>query len=263
MHLVVANLRSMPHRRIEANQTLRTLRAVFHDADRCSVHAALPCDGPFGDEGAANHTRLIAADGTGVHLFVFGARADGSGAHPTRHPARQTLEASMRVANDLHLPPQRCVFAQQSPAVIDAGVFHNDVIAVGSGSVLLFHAEAFLDRAGTLQALRDGVGAAFCPIEVHGDELTVAEAVSTYLFNSQLITLPDGPMLLVCPSEVREHARASAGCARKHAKRRRSGLPAPARSAGCGRTGERAPGLPAHAGTRDVAARVDRAALPG
>lgn len=210
MHLVVANLRSMPHRRIEANQTLRTLRAVFHDADRCSVHAALPSDGPFGDEGAANHTRLIASDGTGVHLFVFGARADGSGAHPTRHPARQTLEASMRVANDLHLPPQRCVFAQQSPAVIDAGVFHNDVIAVGSGSVLLFHAEAFLDRAGTLQALRSGVGAAFCPIEVQGDELTVAEAVSTYLFNSQLITLPDGPMLLVCPSEVREHARASA-----------------------------------------------------
>ena len=209
-HLVVANLRSMPHRRIEANQTLRSLRAVFHDAERFGVHAALPADGAFGDEGAANHTRLVSAEGTGVHLFVYGARADGSGPRPERHPARQTLEASMRVANDLQLPAHRCVFAQQSPAAIDAGVFHNDVIAVGSGPVLLFHAEAFVDRAGTLQALQTGIGATFCPIEVHTDELTVAEAVSTYLFNSQLIVLPDGPMLLVCPSEVREHARARA-----------------------------------------------------
>ena len=209
-HLVVANLRSMPHRRIEANQTLRSLRAVFHDAERFGVHAALPADGAFGDEGAANHTRLVSAEGTGVHLFVYGARADGSGPRPERHPARQTLEASMRVANDLQLPAHRCVFAQQSPAAIDGGVFHNDVIAVGSGPVLLFHAEAFVDRAGTLQALQTGIGATFCPVEVHTDELTVAEAVSTYLFNSQLIMLPDGPMLLVCPSEVREHARARA-----------------------------------------------------
>ena len=38
----------------------------------------------------------------------------------------------------------------------------------------------------------------------------MAEPVSTYLFNSQLITLHGGTMMLVCPSEVREHPRASA-----------------------------------------------------
>ena len=209
-HLLVANLRSMPHRRLEANQTLRTLRAAFADPHRFVVHPALPCDGAFGDEGAANHTRLVRRDGTGVHLFVFGARADGTGPAPTRHPARQTLEASMRVAHELRLAPQHCVFAQQSPTAIDAGVFHNDVIAVGSGPVLLFHDDAFLDRAGTLQAIHERVGDGFCPVPVTAAELTVAEAVATYLFNSQLIALPGGGMMLVCPGEVRASDRARA-----------------------------------------------------
>ena len=48
------------------------------------------------------------------------------------------------------------------------------------------------------------------PVQVSRAELTVAEAVSTYLFNSQLLALHPGSMMLVCPSEVREHERARA-----------------------------------------------------
>ncbi len=208
-HAVVANLRAMPHRRVEPPQTLRALRALLRDADRFQVHAALPSDGDLGDEGAANHTRLVGADGRGVHFFVFGACAAG-GPRPVRHPARQTLEASRAVALALQAPPRRCVFAQQHPDAIDAGVFHNDVIAVGTGRVLLFHQDAFLDPEGTLAALREAVGPDFIPVQVHRHELSVAEAVSTYLFNSQLLQDPAGHQMLVCPVEVREHARARA-----------------------------------------------------
>ena len=208
-HAVVANLRAMPHRRIEPPQTLRPLRALMHDAARFEVHAALTAEGDLGDEGAANHTRLVGADGRGVHLFVFGADAAG-GPCPQRHPARQTLQASRAVAQALGLPANRCVFAQQHPDAIDAGVFHNDVIAVGTGHTLLFHEDAFLDREGTLAALRASMGDAFTPVPVRRDELSVAEAVSTYLFNSQLLQDGSGHLTLVCPAEVREHPRARA-----------------------------------------------------
>ena len=86
LHAVVANLRAMPHRSIEPHQTLRTLQALFGDARHFEVHAALESSGPFGDEGAANHTRLADGDRPGIHLFVHGAAASG-GARPARHAA--------------------------------------------------------------------------------------------------------------------------------------------------------------------------------
>jgi len=41
-------------------------------------------------------------------------------------------------------------------------------------------------------------------IEVGAEELALEEAVRTYLFNSQLLTLPDGGMELLCPAECIE-----------------------------------------------------------
>jgi succinylarginine dihydrolase len=38
------------------------------------------------------------------------------------------------------------VFASQNPDVIDQGVFHNDVIAVGNGNVLFYHEQAFANE---------------------------------------------------------------------------------------------------------------------
>ena len=43
-----------------------------------------------------------------------------------------------------------------------------------------------------------------------GAEASVDDAVRTYLFNSQLLTRPDGRMVLVAPAECREHPRVAA-----------------------------------------------------
>ena len=217
IHMTVANLRAMPHRAIEPPQTARTLRAIFRDPARFAVHDALPAaaaDGApsaFGDEGAANHTRFR-ADGNagggkpGVHLFAYGARADGTGPRPARHPARQTLEASEAIAARHGIPAGRCVFAQQRPEAIDAGVFHNDVISVGNGNLFLVHERAFLDQDRVLAALREAVGPSFRAEVVADAEVSVADAVGTYLFNSQLVCLPEGGMAIVLPREAEGHA---------------------------------------------------------
>ena len=43
-------------------------------------------------------------------------------------------------------------------------------------------------------------------LEVPAAEVSVADAVATYLFNSQLLSRDDGSMMLVLPQECREHA---------------------------------------------------------
>ena len=208
VHFSVANLRTMLHRAIEAPQTERTLRAVFADESRFAVHAALPAAELLGDEGAANHTRLHARsadpDGTpGVDLFVHGVR-EGDRRPPKVHPARQTLEASEAIARRHGLDRSRVVHAKQRPEAIDAGVFHNDVIAVGQGPLLLHHEEAFEDEAAVLSALRDRLGEAFVPVRIASSEVSLAESVRSYLFNSQLVTTPSGERLLIAPRESQE-----------------------------------------------------------
>src|SRR5450830_811868 len=196
VHFTPANLNNKLHRAHEFRQSARTLRAIF------------------GDEGAANHTRLAASHGQpGVELFVYGrVEFDPAAPAPKRYPARQTLEASQAVARLHGLDARRTVFASQNPDVIDQGVFHNDVIAVGNGNVLFYHEQAFADEAGLLKQLRaamDCVEARLQPVRVSTAEVPVADAVASYLFNSQLLTKPDGAMALVVPQECRENAAVS------------------------------------------------------
>ncbi|MEJ4043872.1 N-succinylarginine dihydrolase [Erwinia sp. SLM-02] len=205
VHLSVANLNNKFHRAIEAPTTANLLRAIFRDGDRFSVHDALPQVAMFGDEGAANHNRFSRGYGAaGVQMFVYG-RSERGGVAPTRYPARQTLEASEAVARLHQLDPTRTVFAQQNPAVIDQGVFHNDVIAVSNQQALFCHQQAFLNQPQLLAELA-GKLPGFTAIEVPENRVRVADAVSTYLFNSQLLSKPDGKMLLVLPEEARRHA---------------------------------------------------------
>jgi succinylarginine dihydrolase len=187
-----ANLNAKFHRAIEHPFTTRALRAIFDDPAHFMVHDALPPCPHFGDEGAANHTRLAAAcDQPGVELYVYGCSAfNDSAPRPQKYPARQSLEASEAVARRHGLAAERCVFAQQNPAVIDQGVFHNDVIAVGNRNVLLYHQEAFLDCDKMLQEIRSKLGeTSLIPLCIRSDDLTAQEAVSSYLFNSQLVSL--------------------------------------------------------------------------
>ena len=206
VHLTPANLIANFHRSLEADTTTRVLRAIFSDEEKFVVHSPLPAATQFGDEGAANHTRFATTtESPGVEMFVYGRSALSAESAPQRYPARQTREASEAVVRRHGLDPATVILAQQSPAAIDAGVFHNDVIAVGSGNVLFCHEQAFADQRGVLEKLARMVPE-FAPIVVTDAELGIDDAVATYLFNSQLIARDSGAFLLVAPAECNEHA---------------------------------------------------------
>lgn len=195
-HLTVANLVTMPHRSHEWPQTLRQLQIAFaHPA--FAVHGPVPA--PFGDEGAANHMRLCDShDVAGVEVFVYGV---GGGPFP----ARQHRDACEVIAR-LHMLSD-CLFVRQSDAAIAAGAFHNDVVAVANERVLFAHEQAFHDRDGFFADLCRAMPSVEI-VEVPADRVSLADAIASYLFNAQLVTLPDGGgMALILPAEARENAR--------------------------------------------------------
>ena len=207
VHFTPANLASSFHRMLEAPATARMLQTIFADPDHFTHHPPLPPSPQFGDEGAANHTRLCGEYGRpGVELFVYGRDTfNPSAKSPARYPARQARAASEAIARLHGLRPDRCVFAQQDPDAIDAGVFHNDVIAVGNRNVLFFHEHAFADPDPMLSSISQALQPTeLIPIVVPAARIPVATAVSTYLFNSQLLSRDDGGMLLVAPAECIE-----------------------------------------------------------
>lgn len=192
-HLTVANLVTMPHRSHEWPGTLAQLRLAFaHPA--FAVHSAIPA--PFGDEGAANHMRLCSGhDGQGVEIFVYGV---GGG----RFPARQHLDASKAIARHHRLDPARTLFIRQSDTAIQGGAFHNDVVAVANEHVLFTHETAFEDREAAHAEIRAAFPAVEI-VEVPASAVTLPDAIKSYLFNAQLVSLPDGGgMGLVLPTEA-------------------------------------------------------------
>ena len=213
LHLTPANLSAHFHRSLEVETTTRVLRAIFADASKFTVHDAVPFH-TFGDEGAANHCRLAPSHGErGVEVFVYGKSAfakDEQGGFA----ARQSLEACHIVASQHQLwTGGGAILTQQSRVAINAGAFHNDVVAVSNGPALLFHGQAFEQRDAFIDGLKRACGAkGFDPVllEAPADELTLDEAVKSYLFNSQILTLPSGAMALVLPHEVEETPRAKA-----------------------------------------------------
>lgn len=194
-HLTAANLITMLHRAQEWPDTKRQLEAAFGDTRHFAVHDAVPAS--FGDEGAANHMRLCEGhDAPGVEVFVYGKTGG-------RFPARQHEQASRIVARRHGLDPTRTVFIEQNPDAIAAGAFHNDVVAVANGRVLFTHAEAFADQHCAYEAIRAAFPALEV-VEVPSSAVTLQEAIRTYLFNAQLLTLPSGEMALIVPEECRE-----------------------------------------------------------
>lgn len=205
VHFTPANLVAMAHRATEAPTTSRVLKAIFADPAFFVHHDPLPGHSQFGDEGAANHTRLGGGYGDpGVELFVYGREAlDPSKPEPKQFPARQTLEASQAIARLHGLKADNAVFAQQHPDAIDAGVFHNDVIAVGNRNVLFFYETAFLEKATLLEKL-DSQVKGFTAIELARADVPIEDVVKSYLFNSQLISVPgEDTMALIAPGEAR------------------------------------------------------------
>jgi len=194
-HLLVANLMTMPHRSHEWHGTLRQLHLAFAN-DAFWVHSPAPA--PFGDEGAANHMRLCAQHGAaGVEVFVYGV-SGGS------FPARQHLEASKFVARRNQV--KNALFVQQSDEAIAAGAFHNDVVAVANERVLFAHEQAFANKDAFYADLRARLPEVEI-IEVPAASVCLADAISSYLFNAQLVTLPDGGMALILPTECQDNSR--------------------------------------------------------
>jgi succinylarginine dihydrolase len=207
LHFTPANLVNKFHRSIEHAQTGRILKSMFADTEKFTHHAALPMSSYFGDEGAANHTRFCHQYGDqGVEFFVYGESAFASnGLKPAKFPSRQTFEASSAIARTHGLAQNKVVFAQQHPDVIDAGVFHNDVIAVGNKDLLFCHENAFINKQKVYHQLNDALEKPLNIIEVPTKSVSVNDAVTSYLFNSQLLSLPDGTTALVVPRECEEN----------------------------------------------------------
>jgi succinylarginine dihydrolase len=203
VHFTPANLISNFHRSIEASDTAELLKAIFPNPDHFTHHRPLPATPLFSDEGAANHIRFAPEYGRqGIHLFVYG-RSLSSVEPNIRFPQRQTAAACEAIVRNHKLPPERVVYAQQHPDAIEAGAFHNDVIATGNLNLFLYHHSAFLDSTKVIDEMKSKYAAQFngdlLAFEI--DEFSLREAVSSYLFNSQIVTRPDGRMILVAPEE--------------------------------------------------------------
>lgn len=207
LHLSPANLLTMPHRALEASQTLRSLSAIFANPDQFHVHSPLPYQATFADEGAANHMRLCASHGqAGVEIFVWGR--DGFGRQETSFPARQTRQTGQAIARRHGLSDTATLHLQQSRTAIEAGAFHNDVVAVASRNVLFCHEHAFEDQAAALNQIRrtcDGL-MDLIVVDVPDAQVPLADAIKSYLFNTQLLEMPDEDRLvLIAPEECREN----------------------------------------------------------
>ncbi len=195
VHFTPANLSTMAHRSHEWPETLAQLRRVFGDQRYFAVHEPVP--GRFGDEGAANFMRLASpVSEHGIEVMVYGEPGGP-------FPARQSAEACRAIFRAHGVEDGLTI--QQSPEAIAAGAFHNDVVAVAHENILFAHEQAFADKKGFYAAL-----AARCAdleiIEVPAGEVSLEDAIASYLFNSQLVTLPDGSRSLILPMECAETA---------------------------------------------------------
>jgi succinylarginine dihydrolase len=208
VHFTAANLANKFHRSLEPTTTSNILRAMFADQQYFVHHQHLNDNEHFGDEGAANHTRLCQDYGQqGIEIFTYGRYAfNRNKPSPVKFPARQTFEASQAIARLHGLPEENAVFVQQNPDVIDQGVFHNDVIGVGNQNVLFYHQQAYLNTSAFVDEVsRKYKGDKLHFIEVATDQVSIEDAVNTYLFNTQIVTLNDNSMAVIAPMHCREN----------------------------------------------------------
>ncbi|MDC0030205.1 N-succinylarginine dihydrolase [Pseudomonadota bacterium] len=203
IHITPANLNSMFHRSIEHEFTKVQLELMFGVA--AQVHTPIKNISGYGDEGAANHLRVSAQHLTsGFQIFVF-----GSSAFEVHQGiiARQAEEISQAVSSQHQLDPDRVLFLKQSEQAINSGSFHNDIVSLANEEVFIFHQEAFADRIElerALHHLKDHVKG-FHPIEILSEDISLDNLVSSYLLNSQLITVKNNEMMMLLPEEVQNH----------------------------------------------------------
>ncbi len=207
IHLTPANLISQKHRSIETQKTAEFFKMIFPDPDVFIHHSALKDDPRLSDEGSANHMRLCAEHGQkGIEIFVYGK--NGTKDQPKKFKARQSLKASLHIVKNHRLHGKEVVLAQQNPQVIDRGIFHNDVIAVSNENVLVYHTQAYVNCRDVIQEIQKKFTKVSSNdlylIEITDEQLSIKEAVNSYFFNSQIVTLPNGAMVWIAPKECQK-----------------------------------------------------------
>ena len=150
----------------------------------------------------------------GLAVFVYGRPEGAAGqpgdtaTSPVRYPARQTEAASRAVARLAGLDASRALFLRQAPQAIDAGLFHNDVIATSDRDLLVLHEDALADQGRALDRIRRAVehrcGGALRILEVPREALPIDRAVATYLFNCQIVEPAKGATVGSGPAECRK-----------------------------------------------------------
>lgn len=226
-HFSPANLISSLHRASEANERTPDIANIFSMVGKHLLHDPLPGIMSLRDEGAANHMRLSDSTGEiGFNIFVYGeddsvevnaVSESAAGTSMQDIPIfmpRQTKSASEAIARRHGLDPATTFFFRQHPRAISAGVFHNDVIATSHEGLLIHHEFAFIDADEPLARLEkmfaERVGKPLLRIVVSNNSLSLADAVKSYLFNSQLLSPQPGPgsynkrqprMVFLCPKQ--------------------------------------------------------------
>jgi succinylarginine dihydrolase len=197
LHVSVANLTSNLHRQQESGERYDQLVQILSKVPNAVVHRPLPSSYPLRDEGAANHMRLSGEAGQGVHVLVDGD-AVSSG-----FLGRQGRLCSTAIARRHSLKEDQVFFLQQHPDAVAAGVFHNDVIATSHQHLMIHHEKAFFDADSVLEKLdqvcRRKFGRDLLRVVVKENELTLKDAVASYLFNSQIVTNGAGTFTILCP----------------------------------------------------------------
>lgn len=211
LHITTANLQTNFHRLIEAQYTFKYFRQVFATND-FKLHS--PLRSSMADEGAANHTRFCEGYGMpGLEFFVYGySNTKPLGSLPSKHPARQSLEAFEEIIKNHELNSEATVLAQQLPEAIDAGVFHNDVISTGNKNLFFYHEKSFVNQSQVIEELQNQYrkisSKDLILLEAKDSEISLKDAVESYIFNSQILSPEHSDqMLLVCPLECKENLR--------------------------------------------------------
>lgn len=210
VHMSIANLATHAHRRMEAQETYELFKIIFPTPKFC-VHPPLMSEGIMRDEGAANHMRLWSPKSQwALQVFVYGEtlnypnEEDSTG----QNPVRQTMEASREVAFQNGLAVDRTGYIQQNPEAIEAGVFHNDVIATSHEDILIVHEQAYVNTDEVIEKLKARFKRVTLNtlqvIKVTEQQLSLSEAVESYVFNSQIVTRPDGGMLMIAPVQCQQ-----------------------------------------------------------
>ena len=98
------------------------------------------------------------------------------------------------------------ILVRQNPKRLTPGP-HNDVVSVCNKNVFFFHEEAFENASSLCEEIQAAMGNAPMEfIEVPAKEVALSDAVSTYLFNSQLVSAPTREgMTLILPSEAKDN----------------------------------------------------------